>query len=204
MHLKKTQPSLLVTRLTPTQKENQSFLKVWLQAFSQDTHRGCACVCVRERGGEEGKDEQVPVFLVSTDTWIGTCDHNSVTLTCSNLHRALYSTAMRTRKHTHTCTQSLRSRARTHTHTMWLTNQNAGQVDSCAVIQYDRWRGTPLCVYVRVCLCVCMRTEGYLHAIIFLIFLLPKCVTTTRRGEQINNFSQFYPTTSAFQRKWDN
>lgn len=32
-------------------------------------------------------DEQVPMFLVSTDTGIGTCNHNFVTLTCSDLQR---------------------------------------------------------------------------------------------------------------------
>lgn len=32
-------------------------------------------------------DEQVPMFLVSTDTGIGTCDHNFVTLACSDLQK---------------------------------------------------------------------------------------------------------------------
>lgn len=129
--IKKTQPSLLLTLLTPTQTENQSFLKVWLQAFSQDTHRGCACMSVceteRERArqrGKEGEDEQVPVFLVSTDTWIGTCDHNFVTLACSNLHGALYSAAMHTRKHTHTRRHSPRVYTYTHTHRCHVVNQS--------------------------------------------------------------------------------
>lgn len=41
----------------------------------------------RAREGEGGgMDEQVPVFLVSTDTGIGACNHNFVSLACSDLH----------------------------------------------------------------------------------------------------------------------
>ena len=59
-------------------------------------------------------DEQVPMFLVSTDTGIGICDHNFVTLACSDLQwHCTAQSCVRTHTHTHTLTPS-----------GWLANQN--------------------------------------------------------------------------------
>lgn len=93
-----------------------------MQAFSQDTHKGRKKERESERekmmknkqiGGREGRrmDEQVPMLLVSTDTGIGACDHNFVTLACSDLQwHCTVQPCMH--KHTHTDTEG------------WLTNQN--------------------------------------------------------------------------------
>lgn len=66
----------------------------------------------KERRTANGRetDEQVPVFLVSTDTGIGTCDHNFVTLACSDLQWH--------------CAAQPCTRTRTHTDTKWLVNQS--------------------------------------------------------------------------------
>lgn len=100
-------------------------------------------------GGGVWMDEQVPMLLVSTDTGIGTCDHNFVTLACSDLRWHCTEHTM------HTDTEWLVSQSECRTGTTW----RLGRVLWCHAEQQVNRNPTEVCAY----------TRGYLQWIIFLI-----------------------------------